>query len=47
LYFFSENSWNDQVNEDEIGRAHSVNRDKRKAYGILVRNPERKATRKN
>jgi hypothetical protein len=33
---------NDQVKEDEIGRACSTNGEKRNAYRILVGNPEGK-----
>jgi hypothetical protein len=35
-------NYNDQVNEDEMGRACSTNGDKRNAYRIWVGKPEGK-----
>jgi hypothetical protein len=39
---FSKYNQNDQVKEDEMGRACSTNGEKRNAYKILVGNPEGK-----
>jgi hypothetical protein len=36
LVRFAKYNWNDQVKEDEMGRACSMNRKKRNAYRILV-----------
>jgi hypothetical protein len=36
---FTKYNWNDQVKEDEIGRACSKNWEKRNAYRLLVRKP--------
>jgi hypothetical protein len=39
---YSSPSWNEQVKEDEMGRACTTNGEKRNAYGILVGKPEGK-----
>jgi hypothetical protein len=38
---FSKYNCNDQVKEDEMGRACNTNVEKRNAYRIFVRKPER------
>jgi hypothetical protein len=40
--FFFKCNWNDQVKEDEMGRACSTHGEKRNAYRILVGKPEGK-----
>jgi hypothetical protein len=43
---FAKHNKNDQVKEDEMGRACSTNREKMNAYAILVGKPEEKTKMK-
>jgi hypothetical protein len=42
LYYSLNAHWNDQVKEDEMGRACNTHGEKKNAYGIFVGKPEGK-----